>query len=166
MEQNPPGSSHGQPPRQPPVYDTNHGGHYGTSANPNAQRMANSAPLTHWRWLTCLRNRCRSDSAFPTRPRVVRRQLTREQLSGQGYAPVPELYTGLWANVCIIYNPLALPMGKNEADPTALPRSTRACTARIKTSSRPTGSRSSATSRLIRTTTSCTSCHWRASRRS
>ncbi|KIN06175.1 hypothetical protein OIDMADRAFT_155058 [Oidiodendron maius Zn] len=53
MEQNPPGSSHGQPQRQPPVYDTNHGGHYGAAAT----------------------------------------------LSGQGYAPVPELYTGLWANV-------------------------------------------------------------------
>jgi hypothetical protein len=31
MDQNPPGSSHGQQPQRnpPPVYDTNHGGHYG-----------------------------------------------------------------------------------------------------------------------------------------
>lgn len=37
-------------------------------------------------------------------PREIPRplQLTRDQLSGQGYAPVPELYTGLWANVCIL----------------------------------------------------------------
>jgi len=56
MDQNPPGSSsHGQqqPARQPPVYDTNHGGHYGASA----------------------------------------------ALSAQGYAPVPEFYSGAWANV-------------------------------------------------------------------
>lgn len=41
MDQNPPGSSHGQQPaRQAPVYDTNHGGHYGASAALSAQGYA------------------------------------------------------------------------------------------------------------------------------
>jgi len=52
-QQNPTNSTHGQQQRQAPVYDTNHGGHYGASA----------------------------------------------ALSAQGYAPVPEFYTGAWANV-------------------------------------------------------------------
>ncbi|KAG0648561.1 Transcriptional activator HAP5 [Hyphodiscus hymeniophilus] len=41
MDQTQPGASHGQqPPRQQPVYDTNHGGHYGASAALSAQGYA------------------------------------------------------------------------------------------------------------------------------
>jgi hypothetical protein len=98
MEQNPPGSSHGQPQRQPPVYDTNHGGHYGTSEaqahgkqlfpHPLAQAnvFAQQVPVLRY--------------TLPEIPRHIL-HLTPEQLSGQGYAPVAELYTGAWANVRI-----------------------------------------------------------------
>jgi len=51
MEQNPPGSSHGQgQQRTQPVYDTSHGGHYGASASLAAQGFAPVAEFYTGAW--------------------------------------------------------------------------------------------------------------------
>ncbi|WEW61860.1 CCAAT- binding transcription factor component [Emydomyces testavorans] len=68
------GGQQGGQQQQQPVYDIRNGGHYG----------AYFFPALFW----CIRTRDRPRSKGAS-----------AALSAQGYAPVPELYTGTWANV-------------------------------------------------------------------
>lgn len=112
------------------------------------------------------RCQCRSMYSFKTATRNLLTQTL--QLSAQGYQPVSEFFTSTWANVRLSPSLPALlnPRADRKADRAWENRSIKVYTATTKTSSPPTGSRSSRTWRPTPTTTSCITYRWRASRKS